>query len=264
MHSMSFIAGQVKYLLSSVREGGQGLPKVDMRIDLDQGDSTAAIPSEPQANDNLIMARGVTPASFTPLRIQAEDADASDGMSTAMSGAGISVVDDPNEPNAANADGQAYVDYGAASDETLTFTFSVTEAGEYDLALGYALSQNGDGTDRNRPLRLDVNDDLQDRMFDLPSTTLTADASDFSEFGERTMRVQLQAGENTVSFTSNGASGPNVDYLEVRAPDPDLYVIQGEDLNVSPDTDNNDSGTNRVVTVDTIGDFTLCVKVVVA
>lgn len=93
-------------------------------------------------------------------------------------------------------------------------------------------------------------------MFDLPSTTLTGDSTDFSDFGERTIRVQLEAGENTVTFTSNGASGPNVDYLEVRAPDPDVYVVQGEDMAVSPSSDVDLGTTNRVVTVDNIAEFT--------
>ncbi|MHC9034942.1 delta endotoxin C-terminal domain-containing protein, partial [Cobetia marina] len=207
----------------------------------------------------LATAALIAPESFTTLRIEAEDLsdDDGDGNASSIGGAGIEVVTGGDNPsNTANASGTAYVDFGGATGETLTFTFSVTEAGEYELALGYALSQNGDGSDRNRPLRLDVNGELQDRMFDLPSTTLTGDATDFSEFGERTIRVQLQAGENTVSFTSNGASGPNVDYLEVRAPDPDVFVIQGEDLDIGPTSDVADAGTNRVVTLDNIASFT--------
>ncbi|RUR32511.1 carbohydrate-binding protein [Vreelandella andesensis] len=92
-------------------------------------------------------------------------------------------------------------------------------------------------------------------MFDLPSTT-PSDSTDFNEFGERTIRVQLEAGENTVTFSSNGAGGPSVDYLEVRAPDPDVYVIQGEELALEPAIDNKNGATNRVVTLDNITDFT--------
>lgn len=204
----------------------------------------------------LAAAAQVTADTFSPIRIQAEDNDAGDGAYATVIGPGIGVVDDPSDSNTDNADGGAYIDYVEASGESLTFTFNVTEAGEYDLALGYALSQNDDGSGRNRPLRLEVNNELVDRMFDLRSTTLTADASDFSEFGEQTIRVQLQAGENTVSFTSNGASGPNIDYLEVRAPDPNVHVIQAEDMVLSPTPNDDDGATNRVVTPDTIADLT--------
>ncbi len=265
--------GRLKMRLEAMDEWGQVLPHSNMSIDLDvvpESEGIAEAASEPFAAtlaeepilaqaDEGVFAQAILVDTFTPIRIQAEDDDASDGASAVISGDGINVVDDPeSQPNAVNADGQAYVDYGDGVNggETLTFTFSVEEAGEYELALGYALSQNDDGTDRNRPLRLDVNDELVDRMFDLPSTTLTNDSTDFSEFGERTIRVQLEAGENTVTFTSNGASGPNIDYLEVRAPASDVYVVQAEDLVLSPAADNKDGETNRVVTVDNIADFT--------
>ncbi|MDQ7734296.1 carbohydrate-binding protein [Halomonas sp. SpR1] len=273
--------GRLKMRIEAMDESGSVLPNSSMTIDLDvvpesdtsqetlpesreeaslETKSAALVddPVLPQADDGFAV-QAVIADTFTPIRIQAEDADDSDGVSAVIAGSGINVVDDPlSQPNAVNADGQAYVDYGDGVNggETLTFTFSVEEAGEYELALGYALSQNDDGTDRNRPLRLDVNDQLVDRMFDLPSTTLTSTSTDFSDYGERTIRVLLEAGENTVIFTSNGASGPNVDYLEVRAPDPDVYVVQAEDLVLSPLADNENGATNRVVTVDNIADLT--------
>ena len=147
---------------------------------------------------------------FEALKVQAEDIDDSDSdgnfATLSPDGSGLAVVS--GDPNGVNAEGGAYVDYGAATGETLTFTVNVPEAGEYELALSYALSQNNNGTDRNRPLRLEVNEQLVDRTFDLPSTTDTADAGDFTTFAERTIRVSLEEGQNTVSFTSNGASGP--------------------------------------------------------
>lgn len=194
--------------------------------------------------------------AFTQIRIQSDGVDDGNGCYATLSGAGIAVVDDSAEPNTANAEGGAYIDYAEVSGETLTFTFIVPEAGEYDLALGYALSRNDDGSERNWPLRLEVNNELVDRMFDLRSTTLTADASDFSEFGEQMTRVQLRAGENAVSFTSNGASGPNIDYLDVRAPNPDVHVLQAEDMVLSPAPNDDDGATNRVVTLDNIAGFT--------
>ena len=51
-------------------------------------------------------------------------------------------------------------------------------------------------------------------------------------------------GTNTVRLTSNGFSGANIDYLEVRVPDPNVVVIQAEDL-VSPMV--NDPNLSRAV-----------------
>ncbi|SHE86800.1 delta endotoxin [Modicisalibacter ilicicola DSM 19980] len=204
---------------------------------------------------DFIAADGM-PAVFEAVRVQAEDTGDGDGdgnfTTLSPEASGLAVVSD--DPNGVNAEGGAYVDYGAASGETLTFSVNVPEAGEYELALSYALSQNNDGSDRNRPLRLEVNEQLVDRTFDLPSTTDTADAGDFTTFGERTIRVTLEEGQNTISFTSNGASGPNVDYLEVRKPALGSLVIQGEELTLSPapDISSGGSDTNRPITMDNI------------
>lgn len=227
-------------------------------------DSTAPLATPASSSAATPAALSTTPAaalSATPsivaaaaplgfsLRIQAEDDDASDGASASIAGdTGIAVVSDPANPDAADAEGNAYVDYGngVAGGESLTFTFEAPEAGEYDLVLRYAM---GDG---NRPLRLDVNGELFDRMFDLPAT-----GDDFTNFElTQPVRVTLAQGTNTITLTSNGASGPNIDYLEITAPDPDRYVVQGEDMLLSPDEDVDDTGTNRVATLDSIADFT--------
>ncbi|GED21755.1 carbohydrate-binding protein [Halomonas halmophila] len=256
--------GKLKMWLEAMDEAGRTMPGSRQDFDfsvappiaeetpMDDSAPAAALLADTEDAPQMAAA-AIAPSDFATIRIEAEDQDDTDGNSATIGGGSIALVADGD--NAVNASGGAYADYGDATGETLAFTFSVDEAGEYELALGYALSQDDGGAERNRPLRLDVNGELQDRMFDLPSTTLTGDAADFSDFGERTIRVQLEQGENTVSFTSNGASGPNVDYLEVRAPDPDVHVVQGEDLALSS-TDPNDNGTNRVVTVDNIASFT--------
>ncbi|WP_052384029.1 carbohydrate-binding protein [Litchfieldella xinjiangensis] len=194
------------------------------------------------------------PELFTPLRIQAEDTDdiEADGNYTTLTGENLLPQGGEDEPNAINAEGGAYIDYGDPSGEALAFHVDIAEAGEYEIALRYALSQNSDGTDRNRPLRLELNGELIDRQFDLPSTTDTADNGDFTTFAERTLLLQLEAGQNIISFTSNGESGPNVDALEVRQPAEGSVVIQGENLALSPAQSLTDNTTNRVVTLDSI------------
>ncbi|WNL37791.1 carbohydrate-binding protein [Halomonas sp. PAMB 3232] len=268
-------AGPLSLRLEALDEQRRLLPDSLYTLNLTvTDDSSAQAPVAPQTHDAFAvqalmidpetsmepdaMINAAAVSGFTPIRIQAENQEVSSGAYATLSGPGINVVSGPEVANAVNADGQAYVDYGdgVAGGETLTFIFSVEQDGEYDLALGYALSQNADGSERNRPLRLDVNGELVDRMFDLPSTTLTSEPTDFSDFGERTVRVQLKAGENSVSFTSNGASGPNLDFLEVRAPNPNVYVVQAEDMVVSPSADVKNSATNRATTVDNIASFT--------
>ncbi|WP_430468649.1 carbohydrate-binding protein [Vreelandella titanicae] len=194
------------------------------------------------------------PPVFIPIRIQAEDTDNTDGDSNYAVMTGGVTTSAVGEPNAVNADGNAYADFVGPSGETLTFNIDVPEAGEYELAVSYALSRNNDAvaSERNRPLRLEVNDQLVDRMFDLRSTSPEGNnnASDFTTFAERTIIVQLQEGQNSVSFTSNGLSGPNVDYLEIRKPALGSQVIQGEELFLSPEPDLTPDGidTNRPVT----------------
>ena len=126
------------------------------------------------------------------------------------------------------ADGDAYVDFVGAptsSGEYIEFKISVDTTGYYDLGIGYALAAN----ELNRSMRLDVKNgagslNLFDRMFDLQST------GDFAKYAEQGTRVLLTSGENTIRLTSNGYSGPNIDYLEVRTADPTVFVFQGEDL----------------------------------
>lgn len=151
--------GRLKMRLEAMDEFGRVLPNAEMNIDLDVvpendaadpavSDRSAAAASEPVdttltslaadeplpalTDEGPFMAQAILADTFTPIRIQAEGGDADDGTSAVISGNGINVVDDPvSQPNAVNADDQAYVDYGDgdAGGETLTFTFSVAEAG---------------------------------------------------------------------------------------------------------------------------------------
>ncbi|MDT9096859.1 hypothetical protein RSW32_26385, partial [Escherichia coli] len=76
----------------------------------------------------------------------------------------------------------------------------------------------------NRPMRLDVNGKVWDRLFDFQNTGAN------TTYSEAVTRVFLEAGTQTVRLTATGFSGPNLDYLEIRSPDPHRIVIQAEDL----------------------------------
>jgi len=232
----NFTNGAVQLIINALDESGNSIAS---------GSETLAF----EVTDGIPV-----PPGFTPIRIQAEDTDNTDGDGNYAVMTGGVITSAVGEPNAVNADGNAYADFVGPSGETLTFNVDVPEAGEYELAISYALSRNNDdiASERNRPLRLDVNDQLVDRMFDLRSTSPEGNnnSSDFTTFAERTINVQLQEGQNSVSFTSNGLSGPNVDYLEIRKPALGSQVIQGEELFLSPEPDLTPDGvdTNRQVT----------------
>ncbi|HEV2545696.1 MAG TPA: carbohydrate-binding protein [Methylobacterium sp.] len=152
-----------------------------------------------------------------------------------------------DRPNADAADGDAYVDFGglngnfnAGSGEYLQWTFAVPAAGTYDLAFGYAFSS---ASASNRPMRLEVNGQIWDRLFDFQTTGNNA------VYSEAVTRVHLEAGTQTVRLTATGFSGPNLDYLEIRSADPHRIVIQAEDLLSSATTDMASLAVNRPITL---------------
>ncbi|AMJ62924.1 carbohydrate-binding protein [Bosea sp. PAMC 26642] len=184
-------------------------------------------------------------AEPSPIRIQAENATLGKvGATTTTPAIVTPATASPTDlPRALAADGDAYVDFGNATPagEYAEFVMQVDTSGYYDLAVGYALETG------NRPLRLDVKLDAGafttfDRMFDLPAT------GSFATYGEQVTRVFLEAGQNTVRLTSVGASGPNLDYVELRAPDPNRIVIQAESLLPAPSV-TDPTTVNRAITM---------------
>jgi hypothetical protein len=187
-------------------------------------------------------------AEFTPIRLEAEDAalGANSGASTGTTGPQIvdplnGTAGDPNQIN--NASGKGFVDFGGIGNnfnigggEWVEWTVTVPEAGSYDLAFGYAFTTSVD----NRSMRLDVNEKLFDQVFDLRKTASNAD------YRETSTRVELVAGENKIRLTSNGFSGPNMDYLEVRPVNPAVFVVQAENLLIT--------GGNRAILPGTLND----------
>ncbi|WJH38414.1 carbohydrate-binding protein (plasmid) [Aliirhizobium terrae] len=180
-----------------------------------------------------------------PIRIQAESAT--------FGNSGGNVTTNPvviHKDNAATgdvlnadaADGDAYVDFAGFNNNNnigngqyIEWSFSVAEAGHYDIGVGYAFFSAGTS---NRPMRLDVNGQLWDRVFDFKSTGAN------TTYAESGTRVYLQAGDNTIRLTANGFSGPNIDYLEIREADPNVIVIQAESL-VSQAGSNTNGAINR-------------------
>ena len=227
-------------------KGGSGSAGARMTSSLaiaaDQGGESAA----PQAD-------AVLPVIQT-LRLQAE---ATTGVTRGNVGGGTTtstpvVVTTANasasdRPNAEAADGDAYVDFAgfnnnfnAGSGEYLQWSFDVPAAGFYDLAFGYAFFSTAAS---NRPMRLEVNGKVWDRLFDFQNTGAN------TTYSEAVTRVFLEAGTQTVRLTATGFSGPNLDYLEIRSPDPHRIVIQAEDLLKSVPVDMTSTAVNRPMTL---------------
>ena len=186
-------------------------------------DSSGAAFGLPQESG---LAFGAAPAPYAGVRLEAEDATLADeGAGTVPVVVEKDTATGSNITHADNASGDAYVDIGfATGGESVEFAVNVPEDGFYDLSFGYALG----GLGANRSMRLDVNETLHDRILDLRSTSDTG--GDFSVYGTAKTRVFLTEGQNAIRLTSNGFSGPNIDYLDVAPADPTVFVFQAEDL----------------------------------
>lgn len=96
-----------------------------------------------------------------------------------------------------------YADYQNASGDYVQWNVNVASAGDYLLAYRYA---NGDTA--NRPLAITVNGTGA-------GTLPFAPTGGWASWNFQTMTVALSAGGNTIRATATGASGGNVDYLDV-------------------------------------------------
>ncbi len=208
----------------------------------DEGFVTAALAAEPDVSLGTL-------APGTTLRLEAENAFVGNAIPTSTLGnpTAVSTTTATSPSDISNADaasGDAYVDFAgipgntsAGSGQFIEWSFTVGTAGWYDIDVGYAFNAVG----VNRSMRLDVNNELWDRIFDMPST-------DSNEaYREASTRVYLNAGVNDIRLTANGFSGPNIDYLDIRQADPNVIVIQAEDL--APNTTiTTPTSANRAIT----------------
>ena len=104
-----------------------------------------------------------------------------------------------------NADytGTGYADYQNPSGDYVQWTVDIASAGSYVLAFRYA---NGGTT--NRPL--DITVDNTDA-----GTLPFAPTGGWSSWNLQTTTIALRSGSNTIRAAATGASGPNVDYLDI-------------------------------------------------
>lgn len=130
-------------------------------------------------------------SGFTSLVLEAEDAVKS-GVQVSNIHAGYS--------------GTGFADYANATDDYLEWTANVPSAGTYTLAFRYALGNGGD-----RPLQIQVNGNVTETELAFPNT------STWTNWQTVSLTANLQAGNNTIRATATGASGANLDYLEISS-----------------------------------------------
>ena len=104
--------------------------------------------------------------------------------------------------------GSGFADFLNPTGDSVTWTVHVAQAGTYDLGWRYALA-TASGPD-GRPLALSVNGEAANATLAFLPT-----GGAFTDWGTQTAAVALRAGANTVTLTTTGKSGANIDHLAV-------------------------------------------------
>lgn len=99
--------------------------------------------------------------------------------------------------------GTGFLDYTNAANDFVKWTVNVNAAGSYNLSIRYALSTG------NRPLKMTINDEER-----IPSITFPVTGSWANWAFYKTSQV-LNAGNNTITLTAIGGSGPNIDQIAI-------------------------------------------------
>ncbi|WP_236037996.1 carbohydrate-binding protein [Belnapia arida] len=171
--------------------------------------------------------------------IQAEDVTPNDGTSVSVSTGGAAQIQirttaNPEsgndlvgglrpgafglDGNTNNTDGVAggYADFGATVGDLLTFNITVPED---QIGSGLIRVRYGNGGTADRPLQVLVNGASVGTFGFSPPPGVTGTAA-WSTWQVIEIPANLIAGTNTVTFRQTTAAGPNIDQIEVLAPQP--------------------------------------------
>jgi len=97
--------------------------------------------------------------------------------------------------------GSGFIDFQNSSNDIIQWTVNMASAGSCDLTFRYALPNGG------RPLELKVNGVVKVASLDFPAT------GDWTIWGTVSTTQFLSAGSNTISLTSIGSNGGNIDEM---------------------------------------------------
>jgi hexosaminidase len=108
------------------------------------------------------------------------------------------------ESNHTGFSGTGFVNYDNAAGSYVEWTVNAAAAGPVTLTIRYA-----NGTTANRPMDIAVNGSVA-----APAVAFGGTGS-WNTWQNRTVRVNLNAGDNRIRATATAAAGgPNVDYLQ--------------------------------------------------
>jgi hypothetical protein len=99
--------------------------------------------------------------------------------------------------------GTGFIDYTNASNDFIKWIVNVNATGNYTLSIRYGLASG------NRPLKLSINDEVR-----IPSITFPTTGS-WSNWTLYKTDQLLNAGNNSITLTAIGASGPNIDQITI-------------------------------------------------
>lgn len=112
--------------------------------------------------------------------------------------------------------GSGFIDYTNATGDQITWTVNVSTAGAYSLSFRYALLSG------SRPLELIVNGAVKIASLDFPVT------NSWSNWNNVTSIQSLNAGNNTITLSTIGSNGGNIDELVVTKVNGPI-TLQAED-----------------------------------
>ncbi|SDE30434.1 Carbohydrate binding module (family 35) [Paracoccus isoporae] len=172
----TLVAGQNTVTLRSINNTGPNIDQLEVLVSTD---------SSGPVGDGTEEVNGVTYVMY-----EAENADL-DGP--------VILTEDRTQSG-------SFVDFDGNTDQSITWTVNVAEAGEYGLDIIYALSSSKQA----RPMELTINGTVVDTLPFTPNSNAAE-----TQWGPQQTTVSLLAGTNTITVTAPGANGPNIDYLRV-------------------------------------------------
>eukprot|EP01052_Picozoa_sp_SAG31_P026324 SAG31_NODE_2378_length_5838_cov_11.939362_1_plen_1456_part_01 len=148
--------------------------------------------------------------------------------------------------------GAGFIDFTTADGQYITFAVTVPAEAEYLMQVGYTLAST------DRPLQLSVNDAVVDAAaqdgYDDDGLIHFPRSDSWTDYRlTQAIPVSLNAGENTVTLTTVGSSGANIDGIYIATGEAGGHPLDGGG---AADCPNVASYTQFKFNLDPAGDFT--------
>ena len=130
-------------------------------------------------------------------------AAATNGAACDAAGGTWTTVTGADSQSSAGTIGTGFIDFVRDEGETATWNIMRCMEGHYTIAIGYALG-SGD-----RPMSVTVNDQIVDGYLAMPAT------GSWGTYREVRVAARMKGGLNTITLSTLGFSGPDVDYISL-------------------------------------------------